>query len=244
MLQHRHAGACPPGLWRAPTLKYGDVALFDYTIRHRGGANRHATMTRTAMYATLSRYWYKDGVFNEVEEEDDDGDNFPHHLMRAPRLAIPNGWKGDKSWRKLLRDSSKRQLLALEDFTHLVDKNGSTQDEEPDGSASEETLQQFVVSNAGFQPPGANQTLFLRVSQPRDENTIEEFPFDDLSTVLVEAYPGDELLVVTSDQVVVHTWKVELDQEQLVLSAAHNSTTACASGSGERSGVASTLGVA
>ena len=106
-------------------------------------------------------------------------------------------------------------------ITRLVDKNRSSPDEEPHESASEEALQQFAVSNAGFQPPGANQTLVFRVSRCRGEKSFEEFPFDDLSTVLVEAFPGDELLVVTSDQVVVHTWEVELDQEQLVLSAAH-----------------------
>ena len=214
--QFRLQGACPPGMWRAPTLAYGDVALFDYTIRHRGGANR-SPRARTAIFATLSRFWYKDGIFNEADEGEDDEDEagFPHHLLRAPRLAIPSGWNGDASWRSLLKESSKRQPIPLEEFTNLRDS--SWQEPEIDG-----IVQHFIVSNAGVPAPCAGQTLVLRISR-RDELTSQEFPFDELTSVLVDSYPGDELFVVTSDGAVVHKWEVESDQEQLVLSAMNSS---------------------
>ena len=49
------AGACDPPLraWR-PTLRMGDVALFDYRALHRGGANASPQL-RTLLYLTFAR---------------------------------------------------------------------------------------------------------------------------------------------------------------------------------------------
>lgn len=222
--QFRRKGACPPGMWRAPTLQYGDVALFDYTIRHRGGGNR-SPEARTAIFATLSRFWYKDGIFNELEDEGDDdeerdeSDSFPHHLLRAPRLAIPDGWKGDRSWRKLLAESSKTKILPLEKFAYLIDDSWHE-------GYNDSELQRFIVSNAGYDAPNG-QELVLRVISRRNELSSHDFPFTGFSSVIVDAYPNDEIVVISSDGAVVHSWEVEPEQEQLVLAGTNNGNAEC-----------------
>lgn len=58
------AGACEAGGLRVhrPLLRQGDALLFDYRLRHRGGANsspRH----RALLYVTFARPWYVDAGF-------------------------------------------------------------------------------------------------------------------------------------------------------------------------------------
>lgn len=98
-LEHLHhlqlKEGCPEKSWRSPQLRFGDMLLFDYQIRHRGGPN-HSPDMRAVMYMTYSRRWYKDGNFErdmdeskDDEEEDEEAKEFKEMLVPA-RFAIPD----------------------------------------------------------------------------------------------------------------------------------------------------------
>eukprot|EP00546_Thalassionema_frauenfeldii_P007452 CAMPEP_0178913886 /NCGR_PEP_ID=MMETSP0786-20121207/11098_1 /TAXON_ID=186022 /ORGANISM="Thalassionema frauenfeldii, Strain CCMP 1798" /LENGTH=491 /DNA_ID=CAMNT_0020586691 /DNA_START=1194 /DNA_END=2672 /DNA_ORIENTATION=+ len=57
--------SCPPQLWRSPLLNFGDVVLFDYNIRHRGGWNDSQNM-RSILLAIYSRTWFDDINFGNI----------------------------------------------------------------------------------------------------------------------------------------------------------------------------------
>ena len=58
-------GACEAGGLRVhrPLLRRGDALLFDYRLRHRGGANR-SPRHRALLYVTFARPWYVDAGFS------------------------------------------------------------------------------------------------------------------------------------------------------------------------------------
>lgn len=53
---------CPPGNWRMPVVKPGDVVLWDYLIKHRSGSNR-TPKNRPFLFSTYGRRWYSDDNF-------------------------------------------------------------------------------------------------------------------------------------------------------------------------------------
>lgn len=54
--------SCPKKYRRTPILNMGDAMFFDYTITHRGGANKSPDL-RAMPYTFYSRYWYRDSNF-------------------------------------------------------------------------------------------------------------------------------------------------------------------------------------
>lgn len=76
--------ACPPEHWRAPLVNMGDAILFDYQITHRGGANK-SPESRALIYAMYSRFWFRDGNFDETQDEESeesaDNDKFRYALI-------------------------------------------------------------------------------------------------------------------------------------------------------------------
>eukprot|EP00747_Dinoflagellata_sp_TGD_P171062 gnl/TRDRNA2_/TRDRNA2_204180_c0_seq1.p1 gnl/TRDRNA2_/TRDRNA2_204180_c0~~gnl/TRDRNA2_/TRDRNA2_204180_c0_seq1.p1 ORF type:complete len:403 (+),score=25.08 gnl/TRDRNA2_/TRDRNA2_204180_c0_seq1:76-1284(+) len=51
-----------PGRMRKVVLKVGDVAMFDYRLLHRGGANKEDHI-RPVLYSSFSRPWFRDSNF-------------------------------------------------------------------------------------------------------------------------------------------------------------------------------------
>merc|ERR1711871_1664774 len=56
---------CPVDSRRVPVLQAGDIALFDYQVRHRGGPNK-SKQARHLLYMTFARDWYKDYNFRDT----------------------------------------------------------------------------------------------------------------------------------------------------------------------------------
>ncbi|KAL3915430.1 MAG: hypothetical protein SGILL_005660 [Bacillariaceae sp.] len=73
--EHETGLSCPPSVWRAPSVKPGDVILWDYLIKHRAGANL-SNATRPLLFSTYGRGWYSDDNFtpngmgnNDLDED-------------------------------------------------------------------------------------------------------------------------------------------------------------------------------
>lgn len=58
--------SCKEESRRTPILNVGDAIFFDYTITHRGGANKSPDL-RAMHYVFYSRYWYRDSNFEASE---------------------------------------------------------------------------------------------------------------------------------------------------------------------------------
>ena len=56
---------CPRSMVRAPLLRLGDFAIFDYSLLHRGGENLSDEL-RTLLYVTFSQPWFVDPNFRKL----------------------------------------------------------------------------------------------------------------------------------------------------------------------------------
>lgn len=63
----------------APTLRQGDVLLFDYRVLHRGKANRTLDQDRPILVLTFAKPWYKDVC------------NFPSNSLYDPSCTTSTG---------------------------------------------------------------------------------------------------------------------------------------------------------
>lgn len=88
-------GTCNPEFWKSPVLNKGDILMFDYQLRHRGGWNTHEKDSRAIMYMTFSRYWYKDSNFRTLREMEIE-DTHALHILASTRLAVPDNWDAYK----------------------------------------------------------------------------------------------------------------------------------------------------
>ena len=89
----RHGNtACDSFFWKSPILRKGDILMFDYQLRHRGGLNQHAHDTRSILFFTYGRYWFKDSNFHQ-EVAPGDYNDFEWHIIQGARLSVPDGWQ-------------------------------------------------------------------------------------------------------------------------------------------------------
>ena len=73
-------------------MRFGDLLLFDYNVVHRGGPNV-SNNTRTMIYKTYVRSWYKDPNFSE-----------PHNTLHAKEDATNYGAPLSASLKELIQN--------------------------------------------------------------------------------------------------------------------------------------------
>lgn len=87
--------ACPPSFFRAPELNFGDIALFHYNTRHRGGENSSPDL-RVVLYNTYALDWYKDNNFMNLDGQYG-SDEFFRELFKYARIGMPHKNSDDSS---------------------------------------------------------------------------------------------------------------------------------------------------
>mmetsp|Transcript_27217 Transcript_27217/g.41785 ORF Transcript_27217/g.41785 Transcript_27217/m.41785 type:complete len:447 (+) Transcript_27217:76-1416(+) len=207
--------ACSPNFWRIARLNFGDLLLFDYQIRHRGGPNL-SDDTRVVMYLTYSRSWFKDRNFLdekvdedeeflfEGEEYDDSDDainlDAMQDMVKPARYALPVQVKcpdnEEECW-----DTTK-EVDRLEDIRSFMGQYEEYNEENWDPSPV-----RFFVTNKDV----ADRDVRIF------KNGVAIGSCEVGQSVLVNAAPRDEMDLRSSTGIIYKTWQVVPGQAQIVV---------------------------